>query len=509
MPKRLAIARLSHEGNSFSPLLTGQGEFARREWVVGAAARAFYRGSRSELGAAVAFLEVRPDWAATFLRCAAAPPGGPVESALLDALRDEIVEGLTAGAREAPWDGVYLSLHGAMIGPGAPRADLDLVAAVRAAIGATPLALSFDLHANLDPALADHAAILLGYKTYPHVDTFETGAKALDLLTRAAEGEIAPVSRVAPVGALLPSFNMRTEQGPMAEMAAAARRLEAERGLLDATPFGGFAYGDVPQAGASVTVCADGDAALAERTAAELAAGFRARRDEFLIQLPGPEAALREALADKELRPIAVLEPADNPMSGGIGDTPGLFHALLAARPDMDPATRVVFAFFWDPELVARAQAAGPGAALDGALGGRLTGDFGPPVAITARVARLTDGRFVNQGPMERGLPVDLGPTAVLEFLGIEIIVTSACVSPNDEAYFALHGIELARLDLLCVKAKNHFRAAFAQSFARLIDADTPGPAALDLSKLPFRQVPPALLPPALLPPALLPHGAT
>ncbi len=97
---------------------------------------------------------------------------------------------------------------------------------------------------------------------------------------------------------------------------------------------------------------------------------------------------------------------------------------------------------------------------------------------------------------MERGLPVDLGPTAVLEFQGIEVIVTSACVSPNDPAYFALHGIELARLDLLCVKAKNHFRAAFADRFSTLINVDTPGPAALDLRKLPYRRVPPAHLPP-------------
>ncbi len=138
MPKRLAIARFSHEGNSFSPLLTGRGEFARREWVAGAAARAFYRGSRSELGAAVAFLEARPDWDGTFLRCTAAPPGGPVEGALHGPIPDEILEGLRAG----PWDGVYLSLHGAMIGPEAPQADLDLVAAVRAAIGTTPRSCS-------------------------------------------------------------------------------------------------------------------------------------------------------------------------------------------------------------------------------------------------------------------------------------------------------------------------------------------------------------------------------
>ena len=299
------------------------------------------------------------------------------------------------------------------------------------------------------------------------------------------------------MGALLPSFNMRSEQGPMAELEAKARRLAVEGGLLDVTPFGGFAYGDVPQAGASVTVCADGDAALAERAAKDLATAFRARRDAFSIHLPGPEAALREAIAGGGGEgPVAVLEPADNPMSGGIGDTPGLLSALLAARPGMDPAQRGAFAFFWDPELVARAQTAGPGAALDCTLGGRLTADFGPPVELRARVARLTEGCFVNRGPMERGLPVDLGPTAVLEFLGIEIIVTSACVSPNDPAYFELHAIDLARLDLLCVKAKNHFRAAFAERFTRLIDADTPGPAALDLSKLPFRLVPAAHLPP-------------
>jgi microcystin degradation protein MlrC len=504
MPKRLAIARVSHEGNSFSPVLTGLREFERREWVSGEAACAFYRGTRSELGAAVDFLEARPDWDGTFLRCAAAPPGGPVEGALLREIRDEILESLADG----PWDGVYLSLHGAMIGGDEASADLDLIAAVRAAIGAVPLAVSFDLHANLDPALARQAHIVLGYKTYPHLDTYETGAKALDLLERAARGALAPVSRIAPIGAVLPSFNMRTAEGaaegagvgpgagPMAEVEAEARRLERDLGLLDATPFGGFAYADVAHAGASVSVCADADGALAERAAQALCRFFRARRDAFLIDLPEPEAALRRALAAGWDGPVAVLEPADNPMSGGIGDTPGLFRALLAAQAEARPEGPTAFAFFWDPALVARAQAAGQGAALRCRLGGRLSADFGAPVEVAARVARLTPGRFVNRGPMERGLPVELGPSAVLEVQGIEVIVTSACVSPNDPAYFALHGIDPARLGLLCVKAKNHFRAAFAQAFAAIFDVDTPGPAALDLGKLPFRNVPPKRLPP-------------
>ncbi|MHA1599261.1 MAG: M81 family metallopeptidase [Alphaproteobacteria bacterium] len=481
------MARLSHEGNSFSPLRTGLAEFQRREWVAGEVARAFYAGTRCEMGAAVDFLAARPEWQGHFLRCAAAGPGGPVESAVLLAIGEEILAGLDAG----PWDGVYLSLHGALIGESELAADLALVTAIRARIGDTPLAVSLDLHANLDPAMAQVADIIVGYKTYPHVDTYETGARALALLDGAASGLLAPVTCIVPIGAVLYSGNMRTDAGPMQTVAAHARAAEAAHGLLDVTPFGGFAYADVPTAGASVSVCADGDAARAQRVAKDVAVFFHACRAEFAVSLPDAETGLRRALSLTAPGPVAILEPADNPMSGGIGDTVDLFRALLAAKP----AGPAVFAFFWDPELVARASAAGVGADMECRLGGRLVADYGAPVPAVARVLRLTDGRFVNRGPMERGLPVNLGPTAVLEVSGIQVIITSACQSPNDLAYFDLHGIDLGALSLLCVKAKNHFRAAFKEVCAEIIDVDTRGPASADLRRLRYRRVPPDRLP--------------
>ncbi len=484
--KRLAIARLSHEGNSFTPATTTQADFKHREWAAGAAARALYAGTANEVGAAVEFLAARPDWQGVFLRCCAAPPGGPVEQAVLEAICAEILGGLAGG----PWDGVYLSLHGALLGTGDSAPELRLLSQVRAAIGGAPLAVSFDLHANLDPAIAGYADIVLGYKTYPHIDTFETGAKALALLDRAARGEIRPVSRILPLGTVLPSFNMRTAEGPMAVVEARAREVEQMPDILDVTPFGGFAYGDVAQAGASVSACAHGDAALAEVAARDVLDCFAEQRPAFALSLPGPAAAICQALQAARAGPVAVLEPADNPMSGGIGDTTGLFRALLDAKPGVMPEVPVVFAFFWDPDLVARAHEAGLGATLTCRLGGRLSPQYGAPVEAVARVARLTDGRFVNLGPMERGLTSDLGRTAVLEVAGISVIVAGTCQSPNDSAYFALHGIDLAGPGLLCVKAKNHFRAAFAPVFDVLIDADTPGPAALDLGKLPYRHVP-------------------
>ena len=119
-----------------------------------------------------------------------------------------------------------------------------------------------------------------------------------------------------------------------------------------------------------------------------------------------------------------------------------------------------------------------------------MAADYGAPVAVAARIMRLTDGRFVNTGPMQTNLPVDLGRTAVLAVEGISVIVTEHAWAANDPAYFDLHGIDLAATRLLCVKAKNHFRAAFGPLCATIIDVDASGPACLDFTRLPFKNAP-------------------
>ena len=121
--KRLAVARLWHEGNSFSPVPTTLAQFRGREWLEGEDARAFYRGTATELGAAVSFAESASDWGVTFLRCAAAAPGGPVKDGDFDAIAEEILNGLARGR----WDAVYLSLHGALVTPTRPRPELELL----------------------------------------------------------------------------------------------------------------------------------------------------------------------------------------------------------------------------------------------------------------------------------------------------------------------------------------------------------------------------------------------
>ncbi|PZW48716.1 microcystin degradation protein MlrC [Humitalea rosea] len=477
MPK-IAIARLWFEGNSFTPTPTGWDAFRGREWADGPAAMTAQAGTATELGAAGAWFAARPEWTPQVLRCAAAQPGGKMADEVFETWIAEV----TAALRAAPPDGVYLSLHGACVTASDPEADLTLLRAVRAAVGpGVPVTASFDMHANMAPEIAMLLDGASAYRTYPHVDMDAAATRALALLERALSGAAPLHGAIRKLPQVLHSFHMRDAGGPMAEVWAEAGMSETGP-VRDASPFGGFAWGDSPYAGPSAMVWAE-TAAAAEATAARLIASLAARLPRFAVSLPGPEAALATALASPPGL-VALLDPADNPLSGGIADTPGLLHLLR------DPPVETVLAFLHDPAAVAAAIAAGVGGAIDRPLAGQVTDAFGPPMPFAGVVEALTDGRFVNTGPMERGTTVDLGPTALLRAGRLRVVVTSRKEAAVDPGFFALHGIDLTRVRLLADKGKNHFRAAMAPLCSAIVEADFPGPASLDLAALPFRHVP-------------------
>jgi microcystin degradation protein MlrC len=221
MPK-IAVARLWFEGNSFTPVPTGLDALRSREWVAGDAALARYAGTGTELGGLAAFLAERPRWQATVLRCASAQPGGPLSTEAFEGWMSEVLAGLAQGG---PWDGVYLSLHGACVAEAEPAADLAIIRRVRAAIGTTPLVASFDFHGNM---ALDIAALLDGasvYRSYPHVDMDATALRALALLERRMAGQRLH-GAIAKLPVVLHSFHMRSAAGPMAEVWAEAAALE-------------------------------------------------------------------------------------------------------------------------------------------------------------------------------------------------------------------------------------------------------------------------------------------
>src|SRR5262249_22476562 len=200
---------------------------------------------------------------------------------------------------------------------------------------------SFDLHANLNPAMAGLLDFATGYRTHPHVDMRETAARALAHLVRIADAKIEPVGAIVNTGVALGSFNMRTADGPMRALQAATRARESPP-VLDASVFGGFPYADTPDCGASAMVYAHGSRTAAREAASELAEAIRARAAEFAPALVAPDEGLRRALASPAGL-VAGTDPTDNPDSRGAAHTPGLFRPLLAPAPPRPTGVACLF----------------------------------------------------------------------------------------------------------------------------------------------------------------------
>jgi microcystin degradation protein MlrC len=96
------------------------------------------------------------------------------------------------------------------------------------------------------------------------------------------------------------------------------------------------------------------------------------------------------------------------------------------------------------------------------------------PVELDARVSTLGDGRFVMRGPYQAGQPSSLGPTAVIEAGGHNILLTTLAGLTQDPAAFTSQGIDIAHLDLIVVKSGYHFKLSFAGLATPLV-IDTPG----------------------------------
>jgi len=477
---RVVVAELSHETNTFSSVPTDLAAFERAGIRRGAAVTRELGGTATPVAG---FLDAAVELGLELIPILSvwATPSGMVTAGALDSLLGEIVDGI---ARAGPVDGVLLGLHGAMVSEAARDADGYILNRVRRAVGPrVPVVATLDLHANISDAMAELADALVGFDTYPHVDQRERGREAAELLVRIARGEVHPETALARPPMLPTSQNMPTHQEPMRSIVARAHELERTPGVLTITVAGGFPPADVEEAGFCVLVTTDGDPGLARRLADELAGLAWQRRDGFLGGVASWEEAAA-ALRAIQHGPLVLVDIGDNPWTGGTGDSAELLRFLLH-----EGARDAALALIADPESVARCIAAGVGSIVDLRLGGKIDRLHGAPLPVRGYVRMLSDGRYVNRGPMHAGVPVDLGRTAVVACDSVAVLVTERAETPIDINIFRTHGIEPTNLRVIALKGKGHFRAAFEPIAERVVLVEGPGISGADLSRLDFRHV--------------------
>lgn len=479
---KILMARLNHETNTFSPVPTPLASFHP---LYGADALAGFRGTRTALGA---FIELTERAGATPVTpvAAGAHPSGPVHASAYDELTRRIIDA-------APGcDAILLDLHGAMVAENSDDGEGDLLVRLRAAAPGVPIGVALDLHGNITEKMVRHADVMVGFKTYPHVDMHETGQHTGRLLWQTLTQGRRHAVCWHPLPLMSHTLRSGTQDGAMHQAVEAARAQEAA-GVPAVSVFAGFSLADI--AAPCVSVVATGEASAAGMRAAQAAADhvaggiWRARQD-FVYPGEALDASLARAqsMAQGASRPVLLLDHGDNCMSGGTCDTTDVLQAALALGLD-----GLAVGPLCDPEAVARLFAAGVGQRVHLALGNKQPlaslGITRAPMPVQGVVRALSDGCYTVTGPAYTGQRFCMGRTALLDIGPARIVVTEQPHEPWDVGVFSCVGLEPGAHRYLLLKSRMYCRPVFGPLSAGVVECAGVGVTSSDYGLFPFARV--------------------
>ncbi len=449
---RFVIARVNHETNTFSPLPTPLESF-RPHW--GADALKVARTSGTAMSAFVSYAEsvgaemVTPVFGTAY-------PSGPVADDAYEKLCGAIVEAVKGGC-----DAVLLDLHGAMVTQSLEDGEGVLLERLRAILGKVPIGVALDLHANVTERMVEAADVIVGFKTYPHIDMVETGQHVVKLIDRMLKGGKAPAMTWSHPPILAQTLRMNTgEPGAMQATIAAARAAERREGVQAVSVFGGFPIADITDAGMSVVTVAD-TTELAQSVTDEIAARIWTRREDFIYHEEPLQDSIKAAAALPPGKgPVLLLDHGDNCMSGGTCDTMDvLTEALEQGLGD------IVVGPICDPQAVAEMFAAGTGKTITVEVGNRYAlpgiGVSKKPLPLTGTIKTLSDGRYVITGPTYTGMASGMGRAAVLDTGRALVLVSEEPHEPWDKGVFTCAGIDPLACRFLILKSRMYCRPVF------------------------------------------------
>ena len=479
--KKIAVAGFQHETNTFAPQPTTFEIFEERgawpELTRGESLIKRFSGLNLPISGFISACnhKVEP------ILWAAAEPGGFVENDAFELITNEIVDGII-GSRP---DAVYLDLHGAMVTRKYDDGEAEILRRIREAAGYDlPLAVSLDLHGNLSKSFFDLADLVTIYRTYPHVDLAETGARAADLLSMALKKPLKKAWRRA--NFLIPVTAQGTDYQPSKNIYNYIDKIsQNEVASIDLAM--GFPPADIPELG-PVIVAYDQSQKVANDSVEKVFKKLLEAEPTYNDRLVSAEDAVADAV--KSINgPVVIADVQDNPGAGGTGDTTGLISALIKAK-----ASDAILSMLYDPDTAEAAHKAGVGSEIDVFLGGKYT-TYSKPIKCKVLIEAISDGRFLFTGPMFGGSHADLGPVALLKIFdtSIRVVVGSKRAQNADQEMFRVVGLEPCKHKIICVKSAMHFVADYKRVSKNIIFATSPGANPCNLTEIPYKRLLPGI----------------
>ena len=405
-------------------------------------------------------------------------------------LKKDVAENFTKKTLESiknagELDGVLLVLHGATLAENSDDVCGDILEAVRNEVGEKVIiSASCDLHANVTEKMMKNADFISGYQAYPHVDQYETGVRAAELLAKKLNGEELKIARVT-IPLMAPAHGYTTTKGNLKKLMDKASAMKTEGKIVDFSIFQVQPWLDAKEIASTVLVVAN-DCETAKSVATELA------KDEFKLakELQGEKLyeineVIEKALKNDSGKPIILVDSSDSSNAGASGDSATVIGALLPYKDVLKAAADVT-----DAKAVARAFELGVGAVADFTLGATIAPKLSKPVLVKdAKVKSLHVGTYERFGPQEKGITVTNGRTAILEVGKLLLHISEDARANGDMNFYRGFGIDPQSQQLVNIKACTSFRAGYEPISAEICNTSTPGAAGTVLTDLPFEKL--------------------
>jgi microcystin degradation protein MlrC len=244
---RIAIAGLGIESSTFSPALTDEEAFHAK---YGADVFSFYPFLSADSP-----MRRRAVWIPILVGDAL--PGGAVTRKAYESLVNKTLDSLK---KYGPYDGLFFDIHGAMSVVGLDDPEGDFIVRIRKVVGKkTLISTSMDLHGNVSWRLAENTDLITCYRMAPHEDAMQTRQRAVEnLVERIESGKGKPAYKAwIPVPILLPGEKTSTRIEPGKGLYKAVAPAAAQKGVIDAAIWIGYAWADEPRNHAVVMVTGD------------------------------------------------------------------------------------------------------------------------------------------------------------------------------------------------------------------------------------------------------------
>ena len=449
---------------------------------------AAYRSNLGMRTAMAAFIDQAQSLGATLVTpvSATANPSGPVQAQAYNKLIGRILDA-TAGC-----DAILLDLHGAMVAENSLDGEGDLLERLRACAPGVPVGVALDLHGNITQKIIANADVVVGFKTYPHVDMYETGEHAGRLLLAMLAGKQRYAVRWHQLPLMSHTLRSTTLYGAMARAVQAARAAEHE-GMSAVSIFAGFSLADIEAPCVSVVVtglATDEGVFAAQAVADRIADQIWAERAGFVYESEplATSLARAQALAMGATRPVLLLDHSDNCMSGGTCDTMDVLQAALAQG-----LQDIAVGPLCDAQAVGVLIEAGMGTNVSIALGNKVAlvqlGIVKQPMLVKGTVLAISDGEYTVSGPIYTGQRCCMGRTVLLDIGVAQIVVTERPHEPFDKGVFDCVGLDPRAHRFLLLKSRMYCRPVFEPLAQALVECDSPGVTSSDYRLFAFSRV--------------------